>query len=46
MPKRLMGVFAQSGVHVVITIFCDFLPTFCEKRGVFLKKQCYDKIFA
>jgi hypothetical protein len=38
--------FAQSGVDVMITIFCYFLPIFGEKIGVFLHNQCYDKILA
>jgi hypothetical protein len=30
--------FAQSGVDVMITIFCDFCQFFVEKFGVFIKK--------
>jgi hypothetical protein len=37
-------ILPRSGVDVLIAIFCDFLPIFCEKIGVFLKNQCYDKI--
>jgi hypothetical protein len=32
-------------VNIMITFKCDFLQ-FSEKIGVFLKKQCYDQIFA
>jgi hypothetical protein len=35
----------KTGVDVMITIFCDFCQ-FWRKNGVFLKKQCYDQIFA
>jgi hypothetical protein len=34
----------NSGVDVMITIFCDFRQ-FSAKNGGFLKKQCYHKIF-
>jgi hypothetical protein len=29
----------------MITILCDFCQ-FSAKKGVFLKKQCYDQLFA
>jgi hypothetical protein len=37
-----------SGVDVMIPIFCNFCPFFCEKNGRFSakKKKCYDQIFA
>jgi hypothetical protein len=35
----------NPGVDVMITIFCDFCQ-FSSKNGVFLKNQCYDKIFS
>jgi hypothetical protein len=33
-------------VDVMITIFCDFRQFSAKKIGVFLKNQCYDRIFA
>jgi hypothetical protein len=36
---------AEPGVDVMIKNFPRFLTIFREKIGVFLKNQCYDKIF-
>jgi hypothetical protein len=32
-----------SGADVMITIFYNFLPLFCETIAAFLKNQCYDQ---
>jgi hypothetical protein len=29
----------------MVTIFCDFCRFSANKIGVFLKNQCYDKVF-
>jgi hypothetical protein len=40
----------SPGIYVIITIFCDFLPIFGEKIGVFLKTivmiKCLQKVIA
>jgi hypothetical protein len=37
---------AETGVDVIITIFCDFGQFSPTKFAFFSKNQCYDQIFA
>jgi hypothetical protein len=36
----------HAGVDVMITIFCDFRQFSAGKNGVFLKNQCYAKLYS
>jgi hypothetical protein len=36
----------RSGVDVMITIFWKFCQYLDDEIGVFLKNQCYDRMFA
>jgi hypothetical protein len=38
-------LLTNPGVDVLIRIFCNFSQFSAEKNGVFLKNQCYDKLF-